>query len=239
MKKARLPKNEVERLAALRRYEVLDTTPERAYDDIVKIASQVCGTPIALISLVDSDRQWFKAKVGLEASETPRDVSFCAHAIVDNQLLVVEDAAADHRFAANPLVTGEPRIGFYAGAPLVTAEGLGMGSLCVIDHQARQLSVEQRETLEALARLVVANLEYRRVSATLATQLQNVKELGGMLPICCHCKKIRDDKGYWDRVETYVAKHTHANFTHSYCPDCAEVYFPGLTGGELGAAQKK
>jgi GAF domain-containing protein len=223
-----IPQNEAERLAALRRYAILDTAPERAYDDIVKVAAYVCGTPTAIISLVDADRQWFKAKVGAVASETPREQSFCAHAIVTNQTLVVEDAAADRRFADNPLVTAENGIRFYAGAPLVTTDGQGLGSLCVIDSEVRKIDDKQREALEALARMVVSNMELRRVSAELSKQLANVKILGGLLPICGHCKNIRNDRGYWEKIEFFVKNNSEATFTHGICPECAKIYFPDV-----------
>ncbi len=233
-----IPENETERLAALRRYEILDTAPEQAYDDIVKVAAYVCGTPTALISLVDQDRQWFKARVGLAASETPRDQSFCAHAIVNNRTLIVEDATLDKRFEKNPLVTAKNGIRFYAGAPLVTMEGQGLGSLCVIDSAARTIDEKQRETLEALARLVVANMELRRVSSELSVQLANVKHLGGLLPICGHCKNIRNDRGYWEKIEFFVQNNSEATFTHGLCPDCTKIYFPGFSPGENPATGK-
>lgn len=135
-----IPNNEAARLEALRQYRVLDSAPEDSYDTITELASFICESPIALISLVDADRQWFKSRVGLAATETPRDFSFCAHAIVRGSLLVVEDATADARFADNPLVTEDPRIRFYAGAPLITPEGHGLGSLCVIDRKPQKLS---------------------------------------------------------------------------------------------------
>ena len=139
--KARLPANETARLEALRAYGVLDSPAERACDDLVKLAAQLCGTPVATVSLVDESRQWFKAKVGLDTCETNRDVAFCAHAILQpDQLLVVPDATLDSRFADNPLVTGAPHIRFYAGAPLLTPQGLAIGTLCVIDYVPRQLS---------------------------------------------------------------------------------------------------
>jgi len=221
-----LPPNEAKRLAALQRYRILDTAAEAAYDDIVRIASYVCATPIALVSLVDNDRQWFKARVGLEAVETPREQSFCAHAILQSGTLIVEDATKDERFAHNPLVTGEPGIRFYAGAPLVTHEGHGLGSLCVIDRESRQLDPAQIIALEALARMVVTNLEFRRTTAELAEVASNAKTLAGLLPICIRCKNIRNDTGYWQRVESYVKEHSEAKFTMELCPACASKHLP-------------
>lgn len=156
---------EAERLAALRRYQILDTPPEAAFDDLTAIAAAICGTPIALVSLVDDERQWFKSAHGLPVSETPRSQAFCAHALTSRALLEVPDATADARFADNPLVTGDPHIRFYAGAPLVTADGQTLGTLCVIDTSVRTLDPGQRAGLEALARQVVAQLELRRLAA--------------------------------------------------------------------------
>ena len=158
--KAPLPGNEAERLAALEAYEILDTAPEVAFDDLVTVAARICGTPIALISLVDEHRQWFKARVGLEASETPRELAFCAHAILNpEETMVVRDARDDPRFSDNPLVASEPRVTFYAGAPLITPDGLPLGTLCVIDHEPREFSDHDRATLQSLARATVNQLE--------------------------------------------------------------------------------
>jgi|GEM_PF-6676246 len=157
------PNNEAARLAALDRYEILDTPCEQRFDDFTTLAAQICETPISLISLVDERRQWFKSKVGVEVSETPRESAFCAHTFSNpSELLVVPDATADQRFVNNPLVTGDPLIRFYAGAPLVTPEGLPLGTLCVIDRQPRQLSDRQLETLKTLARHVVTEIEARQ-----------------------------------------------------------------------------
>jgi len=163
--------NERERLEALRRYRILDTLPEPDFDDLALLAARICGTPTALITLVDADRQWFKAKVGLDATQTSRDVAFCAHAILHSDLVVVPDATADQRFATNPLVTGPPHIRFYAGAPLMTHDGHALGTLCVIDQVPRQLAPEQADALRTLSRQVVAELELRRVRADLQSAL--------------------------------------------------------------------
>lgn len=156
------PIDEAARLADLDRLAVLDSSEEQAYDDITRMAADVCGTPIALITLVDGSRQWFKSRVGMQATETPREHAFCAHAIqTPDQVMVVNDAAQDPRFVHNPLVTGDPNIRFYAGAPLVTASGQALGTVCVIDTQPRELDPARLETLQFMAQQVVVMLEER------------------------------------------------------------------------------
>jgi PAS domain S-box-containing protein len=169
---------EVDRPTALRAYDILDTAPEAAFDDIAKLAAHVCQAPIALVSLVEDTRQWFKAEVGLGVRETPIEQSICAHAIRQNNVFVMSDATQDPRFAANPLVTGEPHIRFYAGAPLEAPDGLPLGTLCVIDRQARPegLTPEQCDMLLALARQVVTQLEHRRALVSLAEQQAELAE---------------------------------------------------------------
>ena len=226
---APFPADETARLTALESYEILDTAPERNFDDIAKIASLICRSPISAISLVDRDRQWFKASVGLPMSEAPRNHAFCAHTILSSELLVVEDATRDPRFNQNPLVTGDPNIRFYAGAPLVTPENYRLGSLCVIDRMPRTLANEERAALESLSRLIVTELELRRISRDLAHAVREVKSLTGLVPICSYCKDVRDDQGYWSRVEEYVTQKTGADFSHGLCPKCAKVHFPAST----------
>ena len=163
-----IPASEARRLKVLWQYDVLDTVPEELFDDLTDLAAAICEAPIALISLVDESRQWFKAKVGLSVSETTRDISFCAHAILQPDLFIVPDATKDDRFKNNPLVTAEPRIRFYAGAPLITPDGHALGTLCVLDKEARNLGDSQKKALRVLARLVVTQLELRRHAKELA-----------------------------------------------------------------------
>ena len=156
---------EADRMAALARYDILDTSRERELDDIVRIAAQICGVSAAMISLIDDKRQWFKATAGMDLEETPREIAFCAMAIDQANTLVVEDASQDPRFAANPLVTGDRHLRFYAGAQLLTPEGVALGTLCVIDQKPHRLSADQQLSLEALARQVMTHFELRRLLA--------------------------------------------------------------------------
>jgi anti-sigma regulatory factor (Ser/Thr protein kinase) len=203
--------DEAARLAALRRYKILDTEPEQAFDDLTLLASHICEAPIALITLIDEHRQWFKSNVGLDAgTETPRDVSFCTHAIErPDEMMVVPNALADRRFNENPYVLGEPRVRFYAGAPLVTPEGQALGTLCVIDRKPRLLTAAQTKALDALRRQVQAQLELRRnlmelrdalderdraeqareqLIAELRQSLDNVNKLAGLMQFCSTCQ---------------------------------------------------
>jgi diguanylate cyclase (GGDEF)-like protein len=166
------PSAESARLAALTRYDVLDTEAEESFDDIVRLASQICGVPMAAVSLVDADREFFKARVGIDVTESPRDISFCGHTILENDLLVVPDAAADTRFADNPQVVAGTRVRFYAGAPLITGDGHAVGALCVRDSVPHDLSTDQRDALRALGRQVVAQLELRRLLSESQDQAQ-------------------------------------------------------------------
>jgi GAF domain-containing protein len=166
------PENEDARLLALARYKVLDTAPEQGYDDLTMIAANVCKTPIALISLIDEKRQWFKSRVGLEDSETPRWQAFCSHAILDDRTFVVPDTKLDSRFHDNPLVTGAPGIRFYAGHPIQTHDGFRLGTICVIDTEPRSISTAVRGILPALARQVGLLLQWRMISHELVQALE-------------------------------------------------------------------
>jgi len=160
-------KNEGQRIKVLWQYEILDTVPEEVFDDLTELAARICEAPIALITLVDEDRQWFKSKVGVTINETSRDISFCGHAIEQSDLFIVPDATLGKRFAKNPLVTSEPKIRFYAGAPLITPDGYALGTLCVIDKVPRELRPDQRSALRVLARHIMTQLELRRRSREL------------------------------------------------------------------------
>ena len=160
--KAPLPANEASRLDALQLYAILDTSAEQAFDDLTLLAAQLCSTPIAFISFVSADRQWFKSRIGLTRHEIPRDESLCAYTILQPDLLIIPDTRLDEQFAASPLVTSEPHIRFYAGAPLITSGGVALGTLCIADRIPRELSYEQLNALRALSRQVVAQLDLRR-----------------------------------------------------------------------------
>lgn len=163
-----IPKDEAKRLKVLWQYDILDTVPEEVFDDLAELASHICEAPIGLITLVDEKRQWFKARVGTSVRETSRDISFCAHAILQDELFIVSDASKDPRFKNNPLVVGQPKIRFYAGAPLKSPDGYALGTLCVVDSKPRLLRDEQKKSLRILARHVETQLELRRHAKELA-----------------------------------------------------------------------
>jgi GAF domain-containing protein len=212
--KAPLPKNEAERLRALRLFRIMDSGSEKAFDDLARLAAAICDTPISLISLIDEDRQWFKSRVGIDAMQTSRDIAFCSHALLKDDVFVIEDATRDSRFALNPLVTSDPNIRFYAGAPLVLADGLALGTLCVIDRKPRQLTESQLDALTILRQAVVTQLELRRA-------LEDFRVVESMLPMCAWCRNIRNSDGSWISLHDYVADSTP--ITHGMCPSCSKA----------------
>jgi len=155
------PSKEAARVSALNRYAILDSEPEQSFDDLVSLAAHICQTPMAMLSLVDDHRQWFKSKYGVEIKETPKEVSVCAHAIQQGDLFIVPDLTKDDRFRDNPLVTGDSQLRFYAGAPLVNEDGFALGTLCVLDKEPRQLNPDQKEAIKALGRLALRQMELR------------------------------------------------------------------------------
>ena len=168
--------NEGDRLRALADYHILDTQPEQAFDDLAKLAAQICGCEVALVTLVDKDRQWFKSRIGTAMTETPREHSVCAHAIATpNNLLVVPDLTLDGRFSGNPYVRGNPNFRFYAGAPILSMECHGLGTVCVLDKKPRQLTEAQLGGLRILGRQVSYLLELRRVNRALAQALEKTR----------------------------------------------------------------
>jgi PAS domain S-box-containing protein len=202
--KAPLPENEAARLEALHKYAILDTFPEQDFDDLSRLAALICGTPIAMVTFVDTNRQWFKSKIGFDVNETPRDVAFCAHAILQHDVFVIPDALADLRFSTNPFVTGEAHVRFYAGAPLMNSEGAVLGTICVVDKVPRDLSAEQREALKALSRLVVAQLELRRSVSDLSEAVRERRhaemEIDQLFTLSLDMLCIAGFDGYFKRV---------------------------------------
>lgn len=223
---APLPLNERERLEVLHAFEVLDAAPDQGADDLVSVAASVAGTPIALISLVDATRQWFRARLGVDLCETSRESSFCAWAIHDRAPFIVPDTHRDPRFADNPLVTGEPGVRFYAGFPLWTRSGVCLGSLCVVDRVPRELDAGILDVLERLARCAVEQIEARRRARDLAEALERVRILGDLVPVCCYCRRVREDDDYRQSLEAWLDEQTGTQVSHGICPDCMAEEFP-------------
>jgi anti-sigma regulatory factor (Ser/Thr protein kinase) len=209
---------EAARLEALRKYEILDTDPEVGFDDLALLASHICATPMAAITLVDQDRQWFKARIGVPVRETPRSISFCTHAIKQRGIFVVPDASKDERLRDNPQVTGDLHIRFYAGAPLITREGHALGTLCVVDRRPRHLSEAQAEALAALRRQVEAQLELRRRLIELRAANESIQKLAGLMPFCSTCEFTMTIPADPTAIPA-VTEGVNAMLTHKHWPE--------------------
>lgn len=215
--KAPLPPNEPYRLHMLQLYRLLDSANEKVFDDLTRLAAAICDVPISLVSLVDQDRQWFKSRFGLDALETHRDSAFCSHAILEDEIFIVEDTHNDERFLDNPLVLGDPSIRFYAGAPLQVEGGERLGTLCVIDRVPRVLDAAQLEALSVLREAVVAQMELRR------TRL-DMQALNQVMPICAWCRSVRkegENGPQWIGLHEYITEAVPV--THGICPPCKDT----------------
>jgi GAF domain-containing protein len=188
MIKPKIPENEAERLHALRTLQILDTSHEERFDRVTRMAKRMFGVSISLVSLIDENRQWFKSAQGLEATETPRDISFCGHAINQEGLFIIPDAAEDERFFDNPLVTSAPNIRFYAGYPLKIREGLNIGTLCLIDQQPRAMEEEDQQLLKDLGAMV--EQEIKSIQLATLDQLTLISNQRGFLTLVEHSLKV-------------------------------------------------
>lgn len=222
------PANEEQRLKALSEYRILGSRPEEAYDHITRIAALACNVPIALISLVDRERQWFKSKVGISANETSRDISFCSHTILEPDPLIIEDALFDQRFKDNPLVTEEPHIRLYAGFPLETPAHERLGTLCVIDRIPKSLTNTQFKIMQELANQVVVQLELRKRSFALMEEFCKMHNNQGLISTCSYCRSVKDHKGSWLPMDQFMMQHSTLNFSHGICQSCMSKHFPDI-----------
>lgn len=214
----------VSRLEALKKYRILDSEAEEQFNALVALAAAICETPIALISLLDQDRQWFKAKLGIEIAETPLDHAICAHSVRSGKdIFVVNKASTDPVFRDNPLVVEAPHIEFYAGAVLTTPENQRLGTLCVIDTIPRSLSERQLECLRIISKQVMYLMELRRSSLELLDKLGDLKILEGQWKVCMYCRRVEDEHGNWSQFESLFRRRTHAEFSHGICQSCFNV----------------
>ena len=237
---ASINQNNLRRLTTLRRYEIIDSVTERTYDDIVRLTANIFDAPIAAILQMDNGRQHLKSCIGVRGGElfSLHTQAFCQETMQDLDVMFVEDLAVDERFWQNPMVTSGPQIRFYAGAPLAKPDGSTIGALCLMDTKPRRVSGREKDMIRSLARMVMTTMELRRVTDALANEVVKVKNLSGLLPICSGCKNIRNDSGYWQRVECYVQENSAAEFTHGMCPECAQKFFPDVPAAELAEAMK-
>lgn len=214
------------RVDALTEYAILDSDPEPRFDALTKILSLALDLPVAVISLVDADREWTKAAYGVAPASLPTEPGFAAEAITSGGLSVIEDVAADPRFAAHPLVTGPRQLRFFVGAPLEIECGHRIGSLWALGPEPRTLLPRETELLRTLAQQVVEMLELRRTEAQLEDAVQRIRTLASLIPICSHCRKVRDDENHWSTLERLVQAKTGSRFTHGICPECVREHYP-------------
>ncbi len=214
----------VSRLEALKKYRILDSEAEEQFNALVGLAAAICETPIALISLLDETRQWFKAKLGIDVAETPLDQAICAHSVrSEKDIFVVNEASKDPLFRNNPLVVEAPHIEFYAGAVLTTSDNQRLGTLCVIDTVPRRLSERQLECLKLISEQVMYLMELRRSSLELLDKLEDLKILEGQWKVCMYCRRVEDEHGNWSQFESLFRRRTHAEFSHGICQSCFNV----------------
>jgi GAF domain-containing protein len=223
---ARQATTEQSRLDALHGYGILDSEPERRFDDIAKLAATALDMPIAMVSLVDDKRQWSMAAIGIPRGEVPRAHSFCTHAITQDWTLVIDDASVDARVNATSYVSGPTQARFYAGAPLITPEGHRVGTVCVIDRTPRSLARRELEMLAGIARQTIELLEHRLTAARLGAAQARLQTMATLIPICSHCRKVRDEANQWLTLERLVQAKTGSRFTHGICPDCVREHYP-------------
>ncbi len=221
------PNDDNARMLELESHEILDTMPKRENHDIALLTTEICQTKMSTLAMLDREQKWHKSKVGISKEWMPRDFSICLHMIRGEEPFIVPDTQKDDVFCKIGMVRNPPHVRFYAGVPLINENGFALGTLCAIDTDPKTLDDYQVWALQSLARQVVLLLELRRKSLRLektlgekeAAKAKN-KALASMLPICCCCKKIRDDQDYWYQVEDYISQHRDTTFTHGYCPDC-------------------
>ncbi|MES2503470.1 MAG: GAF domain-containing protein [Myxococcota bacterium] len=213
--KAPLPANEAERLKTLQEYQILGLDSDATLDAFTQLAAAICDTPMSTITLLGEHKGWLVSKVGLDQTESDRDVTFCAHTILQKDILLVEDAQKDSRFSDNPYVATNPGIRFYAGAPLIVENGAALGSLCVVDTRPKKLTPLQMNALNVLQKAVVTHLEHRRL-------LKELNALENLLPMCAWCRSIRNPDSSWTPLADYVSKSVPVS--HAMCPNCAKNY---------------
>jgi GAF domain-containing protein len=239
---------ERDRVRALLSYQVMDSAAEPGFDNLTQLAALGLRADCAGVSLIDSERLWFKARVGFDMAELPCHQALCFHTIQQSEPLVVRDASVDPRFRDRLLVTGPMAMRFYAGVPLVNPEGFRLGCLCIMDSEPRELGDRELELLQLLARQATLQLEARRRSlrdgdrhrsqereiAVMRDTLDRLNWLEGFVTVCSGCSAIKDESGHWHDLAAYLQRHSNASFSHSICPPCRDELYPELKGKGQG-----